>query len=84
MQGLAIMVFVSDNEASMHAVNLAAALARPEIDSIQIMHACTNDAATPEAQKLMTRLTQGLGPKINSEVTVSCHSMVSRTPLHCP
>lgn len=65
------MVFVSENDASVHAVNLAVALARPEVDTIHVMHACTNDGATPDAQKLMARLTQGLGPKINSEVTVS-------------
>ena len=68
------MVFVSDNEASQHAVNLAAALARPEVDSVHVMHACTNEGTIPDAQKLMTRFTQGLGSKINSEVMVS----------HCP
>lgn len=72
------MVFVSENEASQHAVNLAVALARPEVDSVHVMHACTNEATIPDAQKLMTRLTQGLGSKINSEVMVSpiarfCH-----------
>ena len=72
MQGLSIMVFVADNEASQHAVNLAVALARPDVDTIHVMHACSNDGATPDAQKLMARYTQGLGPKINSEVTVSC------------
>lgn len=69
-QGLSIMVFVADNEASTHAVNLAVALARPEVDTIHVMHACTNDGATADAQKLMARLTQGLGPKVNSEVMV--------------
>ena len=72
LQGLAIMVFVTDNEASTHAVNLAVALHRPDVDTIHIMHACTNDGAAADAQKLMARLTQGLGPKVNSEVTVSC------------
>lgn len=70
MQGLAIMVFISDNEASQHAVNLAVALARQEVDSVHVMHACTNEGSTPDAQKLMARCTQGLGPKINSEVMV--------------
>ncbi len=65
------MVFITENDASLHAVNLAVALARPEIDSIHVMHACSNDGATPDAQKLMARLTQGLGPKVNSEVMVS-------------
>ncbi len=67
------MVFITENEASLHAVNLAVALARPDIDSIHVMHACSNDGATPDAQKLMARLTQGLGPKVNSEVMVSHH-----------
>ena len=71
MQGLPIMVFITENEASLHAVNLAVALARPDVDTIHVMHACTNDGATPDAQKLMARVTQGLGPKVNSEVTVS-------------
>lgn len=70
------MVFITENEASLHAVNLAVALARPDVDTIHVMHACTNDGATPDAQKLMARVTQGLGPKVNSEVMVS-HSAVS-------
>lgn len=73
MQGLPIMVFITENEASLHAVNLAVALARPDVDSIHVMHACSNDGATPDAQKLMARVTQGLGPKVNSEVMVSPH-----------
>ena len=73
VQGLPIMVFITENEASLHAVNLAVALVRPDIDSIHVMHACSNDGATPDAQKLMARLTQGLGPKVNSEVMVSHH-----------
>lgn len=68
------MVFVSDNEASQHAVNLAAALARQDVDSVHVMHACTNEGTIPDAQKLMARFTQGLSSKINSEVMVS----------HCP
>ena len=70
------MVFVSDNEASTHAVNLAVALARPDMDTIHIMHACTNDGVISDAQKLISRLTQGLGNKINSEVMVSCFLFV--------
>jgi len=73
VQGLPIMVFITENEASLHAVNLAVALARPDVDSIHVMHACSNDGATPDAQKLMARVTQGLGPKVNSEVMVSRH-----------
>ncbi|KAL0038273.1 hypothetical protein WJX77_000069 [Trebouxia sp. C0004] len=69
-QGLPIMVFITENEASVHAVSLAVALARPDIDSIHVMHACSNDGATPDAQKLMARVTQGLGHKVNSEVMV--------------
>ncbi|KAL3141324.1 hypothetical protein ABBQ32_004910 [Trebouxia sp. C0010 RCD-2024] len=69
-QGLSIMVFVSDNEASQHAVNLAAALARQDVDSVHVMHACTNEGTIPDAQKLMARFTQGLSSKINSEVMV--------------
>lgn len=65
------MVFVSENEASQHAVNLAAAVVRPDMDSVHVMHACTSDGTTADAQKLMARLTQGLGPKITSEVMVS-------------
>lgn len=67
------MVFITENDASLHAVNLAVALARPDIDSIHVMHACSNDGATPDAQKLMARVTQGLGLKVNSEVMVSRH-----------
>ena len=64
------MVFITDNEASLHAVNTAVALARPDIDSVHVMHACTNDGSTADAQKLMARLTPGLGPRISSEVMV--------------
>ena len=63
------MVFITDNEASQHAVNTAVALARPEVDTVHVMHACTNEGATPDAQKLMARFTQGL-PRISSEVMV--------------
>ena len=70
VQGLSIMVFISDNEASQHAVNLAVALARKEVDSVHVMHACTNEGSTPDAQKLMARCTQGLGSSVNSEVMV--------------
>ena len=70
VQGVSIMVFISDNEASQHAVNLAVALARQEVDSVHVMHACTNEGGTPDAQKLMARCTQGLGPHVNSEVMV--------------
>ena len=81
VQGLAIMVFVSDNEASLHAVNLAVALARAEMDTLHIVHACANEAVIPDAQKLMGRLTQGLGPKVNSEVTVKpCPRLVIFPP----
>ena len=79
VQGLSIMVFVSDNEASQHAVNLAVALARPGLDSVHVMHACTNEGSTPDAQKLMARCTQGLGPTVNSEVMVR-HRPPSPTP----
>lgn len=64
------MVFITDNEASLHAVNTAVALARPDIDSVHVMHACTSDGSTADAQKLMARLTPGLGSRISSEVMV--------------
>ena len=70
VQGLSIMVFISDNEASQHAVNLAVALARQDVDSVHVMHACTDEGSTPDAQKLMARCTQGLGTNVNSEVMV--------------
>ena len=44
VQGLSIMVFISDNEASQHAVNLAVALARQEVDSVSCMPAPTKAA----------------------------------------
>ena len=78
------MVFVSDNEASTHAVNLAVALARQDMDTIHIMHACTNDGATSDAQKLISRLTQGLGNKVNSEVMVSCFFLFQITTCCLP
>ena len=66
------MVFITDNEASLHAFNTAVALARPDIDSVHVMHACTSDGSTADAQKLMARLTPGLGSRISSEVMVHC------------
>lgn len=71
MQGLPIMVFITDNEASLHAVNTAVALARPDMDTVHVMHACTNDGGTPDAQKLMARMTPGLASRISSEVMVT-------------
>ena len=84
LQGLSIMVFISDNEASQHAVNLAVALARQDLDSVHIMHACTNEGNTPDAQKLMARCTQGLGPNINSEVMVRHRAPTPSLPLPLP
>lgn len=79
------MVFISDNEASQHAVNLAVALARQDLDSVHVMHACTNEGGTPDAQKLMARCTQGLGPNVNSEVMVRRCPLLSFPPLpSCP
>ena len=58
LQGLCIVVFVADNEASNHAISLARSLVRPARDSVHMVTSIAADAGFAQAQRLLTRHTE--------------------------
>ena len=72
LQGLCMVVFVADNEASHHAVSLARSLVRPARDSVHIATSVAADAGFAEAQRLLTRHTEQfeLSTRLETDVLV--------------
>ena len=72
LQGLCIVVFVADNEASTHAVCLARSLVRGARDSVHIATSVAADAGFAEAQRLLTRHTEQfeLSTRLKTDVLV--------------
>lgn len=72
LQGLCIVVFVADNEASNHAASLARSLVHPARDSVHIATSIAADSGFADAQRLLTRHTEQfeLSTRMKTDVLV--------------
>ena len=84
LQGLCIVVFVANNEASNHAVSLARSLVRPARDSVHIATSVAADAGFAEAQRLLTFHSEQfeLSTRLKTDVLVRWCTLLYTVPAY--